>query len=65
MRLIQAFEMVTDCIENDVKYTLEINDNFDDEFLYKVVDFLNNRCETLNRAEIREMKWNKKRNLEV
>ena len=64
MRLMDAFEMVTDCIENDVKYTLERNEDFDDEFLYKVIDFLETRCDVLNRAEMRERNWNKNRNLE-
>ena len=64
MRLMEAFEMVTDCIENDVKYTLERNEDFDDEFLYKVIDFLETRCDVLNRAEMRERNWNKNRNLE-
>lgn len=64
MRTIEAFQLVTDCIENDIKYSKEINNDFNDEFLYEVIDFLENRCDVLNRAEQRERKWNKMRNLE-
>ena len=64
MKLIEAFELVTNSIEDDIKFCKEINDDFDDEFLYKVVDFLETRCDVLNRAEQRERKWNQRRNLE-
>lgn len=64
MRLIEAFELVTDCVENDIKYSKEINNDFNDEFLNEVIDFLTNRCEVINRAEQRERKWNQRRNLE-
>lgn len=64
MKLIEAFQIVTDSIEDDIKYSKEINNDFNDEFLNKVVDFLETRCDVLNRAEQRERKWNKMRNLE-
>lgn len=64
MRILEAFQIVTDCIENDIKYSKEINNDFNDEFLYEVVDFLTNRCDVINRAEQRERKWNQRRNLE-
>jgi hypothetical protein len=64
MRLIEAFEIVTDCVENDIKYSKEINNDFNDEFLNEVINFLENRCDVLNRAEQRERKWNQRRNLE-
>lgn len=64
MRLIEAFELVTNSIEDDIKYTLERNENFDEEFLEKVINFLETRCDVLNRAEIRERNWNRSRNLE-
>ena len=64
MRTIEAFQLVTDCIENDIKYSKEINNDYNDELLYEVIDFLENRCDVLNRAEQRERKWNKMRNLE-
>ena len=64
MRLIEAFELVTNSIEDDIKYSKEINNDFNDEFLNEVIDFLTNRCEVINRAEQRERKWNQRRNLE-
>ena len=60
-----AYEMVCDSIENDIKYSTEINEEFDSEFLEEVVDFLQCRCDVLNMANERERKWNQKRNLEV
>ena len=64
MKLIEAFELVTNSIEDDIKHSKEINNDFNDEFLNEVIDFLTNRCNVLNRAEQRERKWNKMRNLE-
>lgn len=64
MRLYEAFQLVTEIIREDIKYTLERNENFDEEFLEKVIDFLETRCDVLNRAEIRERNWNRSRNLE-
>lgn len=64
MKLIEAFELVTNSIEDDIKYSKEINNDFNDEFLEKVIDFLETRCDVLNRAEIRERNWNQRRNLE-
>lgn len=64
MRLIEAFELVTNSIEDDIKYTKEINNDFNDEFLNEVINFLQTRCEVINRAEQRERKWNRNRNLE-
>lgn len=64
MKLIEAFQIVTDSIEDDIKYSKEINNDFNDEFLNEVIDFLTNRCEVINRAEQRERKWNQRRNLE-
>ena len=64
MRLYEAFELVTNSIEDDIKYSKEINNDFNDEFLNEVIDFLETRCNVLNRAEQRERKWNKMRNLE-
>lgn len=64
MKLIEAFELVTNSIEDDIKYSKEINNDFNDEFLNEVIDFLTNRCEVINRAEQRERKWNQRRNLE-
>ena len=65
MYVYQAYEMVCDSIENDIKYSTEINEEFDSEFLEKVIDFLQCRCDVLNRVNIREKNWNIKRNLEV
>ena len=59
-----AYEMVCDSIENDIKYSTEINEEFDSEFLEEVVDFLQCRCDVLNMVNIRERNWNIKRNLE-
>lgn len=64
MRLIEAFEIVTNSIEDDIKFCKEINNDFNDEFLNEVINFLENRCDVLNRAEQRERKWNQRRNLE-
>lgn len=64
MRLNEAYEVVLDSIENDVKYCNEINESFDETFLNDVIDFLATRVDVLNRAEIRERNWNRKRNLE-
>lgn len=64
MRLYEAFQLVTETIREDIKYTLERNENFDEEFLEKVINFLETRCDVLNRAEIRERNWNRSRNLE-
>ena len=63
--LCEAFLMVCDSIENDVKYSQEINEEFNSEFLEKVVDFLQCRCDVLNMVNERERNWNRKRNLEV
>ena len=60
-----AYEMVCDSIENDIKYSTEINEEFDSEFLEEVVDFLQCRCDVLNMVNERERNWNRKRNLEV
>ena len=65
MDLCEAFLMVCDSIENDVKYSKEINEEFNSEFLEQVVDFLQCRCDVLNMANESERKWNQKRNLEV
>ena len=64
MDIYEAYEMVCDSIENDIKYRTEINEEFDSEFLEKVIDFLQCRCDVLNRVNIRERNWNIKRNLE-
>ena len=47
-----------------IKYNSEINKEFDSNFLDDVLDFLSTRVDVLNRAEIRERSWNKRRNLE-
>ena len=65
MDIYLAYEMVCDSIENDIKYSQEINEEFNSEFLEQVVDFLQCRCDVLNMANERERKWNQKRNLEV
>ena len=65
MDIYLAYEMVCDSIENDVKYSQEINEEFNSEFLEQVVDFLQCRCDVLNMVNERERNWNRKRNLEV
>ena len=65
MDIYLAYEMVCDSIENDIKYSKEINEEFDSEFLEEVVDFLQCRCDVLNMVNERERNWNRKRNLEV
>ena len=65
MDLYDAFLMVCDSIENDIKYSKEINEEFNSDFLEKVVDFLECRCDVLNMVNERERNWNRKRNLEV
>ena len=65
MDLYDAFLMVSDSIENDIKYSQEINEEFNSEFLEQVVDFLQCRCDVLNMVNERERNWNRKRNLEV
>lgn len=65
MDLYDAFLMVSDSIENDIKYSKEINEEFNSEFLERVVDFLQCRCDVLNMVNERERNWNRKRNLEV
>ena len=65
MDIYLAYEMVCDSIENDIKYSTEINEEFNSEFLEQVVDFLQCRCDVLNIVNERERKWNRKRNLEV
>lgn len=64
MRLNEAYEVVLDSIENDIKYCNEINKNFDETFLNDVIDFLATRVDVLNRAEIRERNFNRFRGLE-
>lgn len=64
MDVYEAFEMVCDTIENDIKYCEEVNKEFNPNFLDDVLDFLSTRVDVLNRAEIRERSWNKRRNLE-
>ena len=65
MDLYDAFLMVSDSIENDIKYSKEINEEFNSEFLEQVVDFLLCLCDVLNMVNERERNWNRKRNLEV
>ena len=65
MDIYEAYEMVCDSIENDIKYSTEINEEFNSEFLEQVVDFLQCRCDVLNIVNERERNWNRKRNLEV
>ena len=65
MDIYLAYEMVCDSIENDIKYSTEINEEFDSEFLEEVVDFIECRCDVLNMVNERERNWNRKRNLEV
>nr|DAE62849.1 MAG TPA: hypothetical protein [Caudoviricetes sp.] len=64
MRLYECYEVVLNSIEDDIKYNSEINKEFDSNFLDDVLDFLSTRVDVLNRAEIRERSWNKRRNLE-
>lgn len=64
MRLYECYEVVLNSIEDDIKYCKEINEEFDSEFLDNVLDFLATRVDVLNRVEIREREWNKRRNLE-
>lgn len=64
MRLYECYEVVLNSIEDDIKYNSEINKEFDSEFLDNIIDFLATRVDVLNRAEIRERSWNKRRNLE-
>lgn len=64
MRLYECYEVVLNSIEDDIKYNSEINKEFDSEFLDDILDFLSTRVDVLNRAEIRERSWNKRRNLE-
>ena len=64
MRLYECYEVVLNSIEDDIKYNSEINKEFDSNFLDDVLDFLSTRVDVLNRAEIRERIWNKRRNLE-
>ena len=45
--LYDAFLMVCDSIENDIKYSKEINEEFNSDFLEKVVDFLQCRCDSV------------------
>lgn len=64
MDVYEAYEMVCDSIENDIKYSTEINEEFDSEFLEKVIDFLQCRRDVLNRVNQRETYWNRFRGLE-
>lgn len=64
MRLYECYEVVLNSIEDDIKYNSEINKEFDSNFLDDILDFLSTRVDVLNRAEIRERSWNKRRNLE-
>lgn len=64
MRLYECYEVVLNSIEDDIKYCEEVNKEFDSNFLDDVLDFLSTRVDVLNRAEIRERSWNKRRNLE-
>jgi hypothetical protein len=65
MRLIEAFEIVTNSIEDDIKYCKEINNDFDDEFLEKVIDFLQCRVDVLDRADKRESYYNHLRGFDL
>ena len=64
MRLYECYEVVLNSIEDDIKYNSEINKEFDSNFLDDVLDFLSTSVDVLNRVEIRERSWNKRRNLE-
>ena len=64
MWLYECYEVVLNSIEDDIKYNSEINKEFDSNFLDDVLDFLSTRVDVLNRVEIRERSWNKRRNLE-
>ena len=63
--LYDSYEMVCEDILDAIKYSEERNSNFNSEFLEKVVDFLECRCDVLNMVNERERNWNRKRNLEV
>nr|DAJ41382.1 MAG TPA: hypothetical protein [Caudoviricetes sp.] len=65
MRLIEAFEIVTNSIEDDIKFCKEINNDFDDEFLEKVIDFLQCRVDVLDRADKRESYYNHLRGFDL
>lgn len=65
MRLIEAFEIVTNSIEDDIKYCKEINNDFDDEFLEKVIDFLQCRVDVLDRADKRKSYYNHLRGFDL
>lgn len=64
MDVYEAFEMVCDTIENDIKYCEEVNKEFNPEFLDDVLDFLQCRCDILNRVNERERWYNCFRKLE-
>ena len=63
--LYDSYEMVCEDILDAIKYSEERNPNFNSDFLEKVVDFLECRCDVLNMVNERERNWNRKRNLEV
>ena len=65
MRVIEAFEIVTNSIEDDIKFCKEINNDFDDEFLEKVIDFLQCRVDVLDRADKRESYYNHLRGFDL
>lgn len=64
MDLYDSYEMVCEDILDAIKYSEERNPNFNSDFLEKVVDFLENRKDNVNRMNQRELYFNRFRNLE-
>lgn len=65
MNLKEAYEMVANSVEEDMLYCKEINQDFDNKFLEKVIDFLQCRVDVLDRVDRRESYYNHLRGFDL
>lgn len=65
MNVKEAYKIVANSVEEDAIYCKEINQDFDDDFLEKVIDFLQCRVDVLDRADKRESYYNHLRGFDL
>ena len=65
MNIKEAYEIVANSVEEDAIYCKEVNQDFDDDFLEKVIDFLQCRADVLDRADKRESYYNHLRGFDL
>lgn len=65
MNVKEAYRIVVNSVEEDAIYCKEVNQDFDDDFLEKVIDFLQCRADVLDRADKRESYYNHLRGFDL